>query len=167
MIRILGLDPGLRHTGWGVIDKDGPKIRFISAGVINPDETLTLAERLAELHEGLKKIIQDFKPDESAVEQTFVNINPTSTLKLGQARGVVILTPALFGVRVAEYTPNQIKKMIVGAGHADKNQVDMMVRTLLKTVPEHIPPDASDALAIALTHLHANRPAFGPSRLPL
>ena len=152
MIRILGLDPGLRHTGWGVIDKDGPKIRFISAGVINPDETLTLAERLAELHEGLKKIIQDFKPDESAVEQTFVNINPTSTLKLGQARGVVILTPALFGVRVAEYTPNQIKKMIVGAGHADKNQVDMMVRTLLKTVPEHIPPDASDALAIALCH---------------
>lgn len=152
MIRILGLDPGLRHTGWGVIDKDGPKIRFISAGVINPDETLTLAERLAELHKGLKKIIQDFKPDESAVEQTFVNINPTSTLKLGQARGVVILTPALFGVRVAEYTPNQIKKMIVGAGHADKNQVDMMVRTLLKTVPEHIPPDASDALAIALCH---------------
>jgi len=152
MIRILGLDPGLRHTGWGVIDKDGPKIRFISAGVINPDETLTLAERLAELHEGLKKIIQDFKPDESAVEQTFVNKNPTSTLKLGQARGVVILTPALFGVRVAEYTPNQIKKMIVGAGHADKNQVDMMVRTLLKTVPEHIPPDASDALAIALCH---------------
>lgn len=152
MIRILGLDPGLRHTGWGVIDKDGPKIRFISAGVINPDETLTLAERLAELHEGLKKIIQDFKPDESAVEQTFVNRNPTSTLKLGQARGVVILTPALFGVRVAEYTPNQIKKMIVGAGHADKNQVDMMVRTLLKTVPEHIPPDASDALAIALCH---------------
>lgn len=152
MIRILGLDPGLRHTGWGVIDKDGPKIRFISAGVINPDETLTLAERLAELHEGLKKIIQDFKPDESAVEQTFVNKNPTSTLKLGQARGVVILTPALFGVCVAEYTPNQIKKMIVGAGHADKNQVDMMVRTLLKTVPEHIPPDASDALAIALCH---------------
>ena len=152
MLRILGLDPGLRHTGWGVVDKDGSRLRFISAGVINPDDTLALSDRLAELHEGLKKIITDFSPDEVAVEETFVNKNPNSTLKLGQARGVVILTPALFGLRVAEYTPNQIKKMIVGAGHADKNQVDMMVRTLLKTVPEHIPPDASDALALALCH---------------
>ena len=152
MLRILGLDPGLRHTGWGVVDKEGPRFRFISAGVINPDDSLSLPERLAELHEGLKKIITDFSPDEAAVEETFVNKNPNSTLKLGHARGVVILTPALFGLRVAEYTPNQIKKMIAGAGHADKNQVDMMVRTLLKTVPEHIPPDASDALAIALCH---------------
>ena len=150
MLRILGLDPGLRHTGWGVIDKDGPKFRFISAGVINPNETLSLSERLAELHAGLKQVIADFSPDEAAVEETFVHKNPTSTLKLGQARGVVILTPALFNLPVAEYTPNQIKKMIVGAGHADKNQVDMMVRTLLKTVPEKIPPDASDALAIGL-----------------
>ena len=152
MIRLLGLDPGLRHTGWGLVDKEGPKFRFISAGVINPDETLSLPERLAELHESLKKLITEWKPDEAAVEETFVNKNPNSTLKLGQARGVVILTPALFGLPVSEYTPNQIKKMIVGAGHADKNQVDMMVRTLLKTVPEHIPPDASDALAIALCH---------------
>lgn len=152
MLRILGLDPGLRHTGWGVIDKDGPKFRFISAGVINPNETLSLSERLAELHAGLKQVIADFSPDEAAVEETFVNKNPTSTLKLGQARGVVILTPALFNLPVVEYTPNQIKKMIVGAGHADKNQVDMMVRTLLKTVPEKIPPDASDALAIGLCH---------------
>ena len=152
MIRILGLDPGLRHTGWGVVDKDGPRFRFISAGVINPNETLSLAERLAELHEGLKKVIADFSPDEVAVEETFVNKNPNSTLKLGQARGVVLLTPALFHLSVSEYTPNQIKKMIVGAGHADKKQVDMMVRTLLKTVPENISPDASDALAIALCH---------------
>ena len=152
MIRILGLDPGLRHTGWGVVEQDGPRFRFISAGVINPNETLTLAERLAELHEVLKKVIADFSPDEVSVEETFVNKNPNSTLKLGQARGVVILTPALFGLHVSEYTPNQIKKMIVGAGHADKKQVDMMVRTLLKTVPENIPPDASDALAIALCH---------------
>jgi len=152
MIRILGLDPGLRHTGWGVIEKDGPKFRFITAGVINPDDTLTLPERLAELHDSLKKVLSDFSPDEAAVEETFVNKNPNSTLKLGQARGVVILTPALFHIPVFEYTPNQIKKMVVGAGHADKNQVDMMVRTLLKTVPEHIPPDASDALAIALCH---------------
>ena len=152
MIRILGLDPGLRHTGWGVVEKDGPRFRFISAGVINPNDTLSLAERLAELHDGLKKVITDFSPDEVAVEETFVNKNPNSTLKLGQARGVVILTPALFHLPVSEYTPNQIKKMIVGAGHADKKQVDMMVRTLLKTVPEHMPPDASDALAIALCH---------------
>ena len=152
MLRVLGLDPGLRHTGWGIVDKEGPKLRFISAGVINPNETLSLAERLAELHEGLKKVIADFSPDEVAVEETFVNKNPNSTLKLGQARGVVLLTPALFNIRVSEYTPNQVKKMVVGAGHADKNQVDMMVRTLLKTVPEHIPPDASDALAMAICH---------------
>lgn len=152
MLRILGLDPGLRHTGWGIIDQDGPKIRFIAAGVINPNDKNALSDRLAELHKNLKKIIIDFTPDETAVEETFVNKNPNSTLKLGQARGVVLLTPALFHLPVAEYTPNQIKKMIVGAGHADKKQVDMMVRTLLKTVPEKIPPDASDALAIALCH---------------
>lgn len=151
-VRILGLDPGLRHTGWGVIEKDGTRLRFIAAGVINPDETRALSDRLAELYKQLHQVIEDFSPDEAAVEETFVNKNPTSTLKLGQARGVVLLVPALKGLRVAEYTPNQIKKMVVGAGHADKNQVDMMVRTLLKTVPEHIPPDASDALAIALCH---------------
>jgi len=160
MLRVLGLDPGLRHTGWGVVDKEGPKLRFISAGVINPDDKLSLAERLADLHEGLKKVISDFAPDEVAVEETFVNKNPNSTLKLGQARGVVILTPALFNIRVAEYTPNHIKKMVVGAGHADKNQVDMMVRTLLKTVPEHIPPDASDALAIAICHCFMRPPTM-------
>lgn len=152
MIRILGLDPGLRHTGWGVIEKDGARLRFIAGGVINPSTEGDLSDRLAELHAELKKIIESYEPDEVSVEQTFVNNNPTSTLKLGQARGVVILTPALYQLRVAEYTPNQIKKMIVGAGHADKKQVDMMVRTLLKTVPEHIPADASDALAIALCH---------------
>ncbi len=152
MIRILGLDPGLRHTGWGVIEKDGTRFRFIAGGVINPSTEGDLADRLAELHQEIKKIIESYEPDESAVEQTFVNNNPTSTLKLGQARGVVLLTPALYHIPVAEYTPNQIKKMIVGTGHADKKQVDMMVRTLLKTVPEHIPADASDALAIALCH---------------
>lgn len=152
MLRILGLDPGLRHTGWGVIEKDGTRLRFIAGGVINPIETGELANRLADLHQNLKQIIEMYQPDEAAVEQTFVNNNPTSTLKLGQARGVVLLTPALYQIFVAEYTPNQIKKMIVGAGHADKKQVDMMVRTLLKTVPEKIPADASDALAIALCH---------------
>lgn len=151
-VRILGLDPGLRHTGWGIIDKEGAKVKFIAAGVINPDTTLDLAERLAELHGCLRKVITQWCPDEAAVEETFVNKNPTSTLKLGQARGVVLLAPAIHGIQVAEYTPNQIKKMVVGAGHAEKTQVDLMVHTLLKDVPDKMPADASDALAIALCH---------------
>lgn len=151
-VRILGLDPGLRHTGWGIIDKEGAKVKFVAAGVVNPDTTLDLADRLAELHGCLRKIITQWCPDEAAVEETFVNKNPTSTLKLGQARGVVLLAPAIHGIKVAEYTPNQIKKMVVGAGHAEKSQVDLMVHTLLKDVPSEMPPDASDALAIALCH---------------
>ncbi len=151
-VRILGLDPGLRHTGWGIIDKEGSRVTFVAAGVINPDTTLDLADRLAELHGCLRKVITQWCPDEAAVEETFVNKNPTSTLKLGQARGVVLLAPAIHGIKVAEYTPNQIKKMVVGAGHAEKSQVDLMVRTLLKTAPEKMPPDASDALAIAICH---------------
>lgn len=151
-VRILGLDPGLRHTGWGIIDKEGSRLTFVAAGVINPDTTLDLADRLAELHGCLRKVITQWCPDEAAVEETFVNKNPTSTLKLGQARGVVLLAPAIHGIKVAEYTPNQIKKMVVGAGHAEKSQVDLMVRTLLKTAPEKMPPDASDALAIAICH---------------
>lgn len=152
VIRILGLDPGLRHTGWGIIEKEGTHLKFIAAGVINPDTTPDLPERLAELHRSLVKLLADWTPDEAAVEETFVNKNPSSTLKLGQARGVVLLAPALAGLPVAEYTPNQIKKMVVGSGHAEKSQVDMMVRTLLRTAPEKMPPDASDALAIALCH---------------
>ncbi len=151
-MRILGLDPGLRHTGWGLVDKQGSHFIFVAAGVINPDEKLPLANRLFELHESLKKLIEEWKPDTAAVEETFVNKNPNSTLKLGQARGVVLMTPAIYGLNVGEYTPNQIKKTITGVGHAEKKQVDMMVRTLLKTVPQNIPADASDALAIALTH---------------
>ena len=152
MVRILGLDPGLRHTGWGVIEKNGSRLTFIAAGVINPNDKNELSVRLSELHINLKQVLESYAPDEAAVEETFVNKNPNSTLKLGQARGVVLLTPALYNIPVAEYTPNQIKKMVVGVGHADKTQVDMMVRTLLKSVPEKIPPDAADALAIALCH---------------
>jgi len=151
-MRILGLDPGLRHTGWGLIDKQGSRLSFVAAGVINPDDKLPLANRLMEIHTTLKQVIQDWQPDTAAVEETFVNKNPSSTLKLGQARGIVLMTPALMGLSVGEYTPNQIKKTITGVGHAEKTQVDMMVRTLLKTVPEGMPPDAADALAIALTH---------------
>lgn len=151
-MRILGLDPGLRHTGWGLIEKEGSKVTFVAAGVISAQTDLTLAERLAEIHTAITQVILDFHPDEAAIEETFVNKNPTSTLKLGQARGAIILAPAEHQISVAEYTPNQIKKMVVGIGHADKNQVDMMVRRMLPTLPEHIPPDASDALAVALCH---------------
>lgn len=151
-MRIIGLDPGLRHTGWGVIDKQGARLSFVAAGVISVPTEGALAERLARLHELLSAIVDQYKPDEAAVEETFVNVNPASTLKLGQARGVVLMTPAQKGLPVAEYTPNQIKKMIVGVGHAEKPQVDMMMRRLLPTVPEKIPADASDALAIALCH---------------
>lgn len=151
-MRILGLDPGLRHTGWGIIDKSGSSIRFVAAGVISADTDLTLAERLAQIHDALVKVITEYAPQEAAIEETFVNVNPTSTLKLGQARGVAILTPALYKIPVAEYTPNQIKKMIVGVGHAAKPQVDLMVRQMMPTLPDKLPPDAADALAIALCH---------------
>lgn len=157
MIRVLGLDPGLRNTGWSILEKDGPKIRFVAAGVLHSNEKNTLPERLVELHQGVLKIVESYEPDEAAIEEIFVNMNPNSTLKLGQARAAVMLAPALKGLRVGEYTPNQIKKMIVGTGHADKAQVDMMVRSLLKTVPEKIPPDASDAIGIALCHLFMYR----------
>lgn len=153
IVRVLGLDPGLRNTGWSILEKDGSKIRFIAAGVLHSNEKNTLPERLAELHQGVLKIVESYAPDEAAIEEIFVNMNPNSTLKLGQARAAVMLAPAVKGLRVGEYTPNQIKKMIVGTGHADKAQVDMMVRSLLKTVPEKIPPDASDAIGIALCHL--------------
>ena len=155
-MRILGLDPGLRHTGWGVIDKTGNRFTFIGAGVINPDVDLDLACRLAELHASLEKVIKEFCPDTVSVEETFVNKNPNSTLKLGQARGVVLMTPASLGIPVAEYTPNQIKKTITGVGHAEKHQVDMMIHRLIANVPEKMPPDASDALAIALCHAFQN-----------
>ena len=151
-MRIIGIDPGLRHTGWGIIDKDGSRVSFVAAGVINANTETALSERLAEIFTSLGQIIDEYKPQEAAVEEVFVNVNPTSTLKLGQARGIALLTPAIRKIPVSEYTPNQIKKMIVGVGHAEKTQVDMMVRTLLKTVPQGIPPDASDALAIAITH---------------
>ncbi len=149
---ILGIDPGLRHTGWGLVQKDQSRLVFVSAGLINADSSLALAERLAEIYESLVRVIDTFHPQEAAIEETFVNKNPNSTLKLGQARGVALLAPAMRHISVSEYTPNQIKKMVVGAGHADKNQVDMMVRKLLPTVPDNIPADSSDALAIALCH---------------
>jgi crossover junction endodeoxyribonuclease RuvC len=152
-VRILGIDPGLRRTGWGVIESDGNRLIFVGCGSIEPPNGLPLASRLLAIHEGLAKILGDFQPAEAAVEQTFVNKDGVATLKLGQARGVAMLGPAMFGIAVAEYAPNQVKKTVVGAGHADKSQILVMLKILLpKADPKS--PDAADALAIAITHAH-------------
>src|SRR6476659_5029769 len=152
-VRILGIDPGLRRTGWGVVEIDGNRLSFVGCGSVEPPENLPLARRLLAIHEGLAKVLGDYQPAEAAVEQTFVNKDGVATLKLGQARGVAMLAPAMFGISVAEYAPNQVKKTVVGAGHADKHQIAMMLKILL---PKAEPPsaDAADALAIAITHAH-------------
>jgi crossover junction endodeoxyribonuclease RuvC len=152
-MRLLGLDPGLQHTGWGVIEAVGSRLTFVACGTVNSTPTRPLAERLVELHDGLRAVIDEWEPVEAAVEETFVNKNPTSTLKLGLARGVVLLTPALFQLKVAEYPANLVKKSVVGAGHAAKEQVQMMVRVLLPASSAGT-PDAADALAVAICHAH-------------
>jgi crossover junction endodeoxyribonuclease RuvC len=152
-IRILGIDPGLRRTGWGVIAATGNRIAFIACGVVAPEDSLELAQRLAALHRGLAAVIAEHAPDEAAVEATFVNGNAASTLKLGQARGIALLAPAQAGLAVAEYAPNLVKKTVVGVGHADKRQIGAMVRVLLPRA-ETRGADAADALAIAITHAH-------------
>src|SRR6202171_4439027 len=150
---ILATDPARRRTGGGVIEIDGNRRPFVGCGSVEPPEGLPLASRLLAIHEGLAAVLGDFKPAEAAVEQTFVNKDGVATLKLGQARGVAMLAPAMFGILVAEYAPNQVKKTVVGAGHADKNQIAMMLKILLpKAEPKS--PDAADALAIAITHAH-------------
>jgi crossover junction endodeoxyribonuclease RuvC len=153
MMRLLGLDPGLRHTGWGVIDADGNRLRHVADGVVHSHDGRALAERLVELFRGLNSVLDRFAPAAAAVEETFVNKNPASTLKLGVARGVVLLVPAERGIPVHEYSANLIKKSVVGAGHADKAQVQMMVRRLLPGC-EIASPDAADALAVAICHAH-------------
>jgi crossover junction endodeoxyribonuclease RuvC len=152
-VRILGIDPGLRRTGWGVVETDGNRLSFIGCGSVEPEDDLPLSRRLLAIHDGLAAVLADFKPAEAAVEQTFVNKDGVATLKLGQARGVAMLAPAMFGISVAEYAPNQVKKTVVGAGHADKNQVLMMLKILLPRA-EPQSADAADALAIAITHAH-------------
>jgi len=152
-VRIIGIDPGLRRTGWGVIEIDGNRLTFIGCGSVEPPDTLPLAGRLLGIHEGLARVLAEFAPMEAAVEHTFVNKDGVATLKLGQARGIAMLAPALVGISVAEYAPNQVKKTVVGAGHADKNQIQMMLKILLpKAEPKSA--DAADALAIAITHAH-------------
>jgi crossover junction endodeoxyribonuclease RuvC len=150
-IRILGVDPGLRRTGWGVVAAEGTRLSFVAAGVIRSDETTPLARRLAALHAGLCAVIEAHAPHEAAVEETFVSTNPHSTLKLGQARGVAMLVPALAGLEVAEYAPNLVKKTVVGSGHAEKRQIQAMIAVLLPSA-RVTGADAADALAVAICH---------------
>ncbi|MCO5162118.1 MAG: crossover junction endodeoxyribonuclease RuvC [Mesorhizobium sp.] len=152
-IRIIGLDPGLRRTGWGVVESQGNALRFIASGTVTSNEKDDLAARLCQLHDGIGAVIASHSPDEAAVEQTFVNANPSSTLKLGQARGIAMLVPARAGLRVAEYAPNAVKKSVIGVGHGDKAQIRMMVRVLLPKATFES-DDAADALAIAICHAH-------------
>ncbi len=152
-IRILGIDPGLRRTGWGVIEMAGTSLSFVGAGSVTSNDKLSLAERLLQLHEGLCAVLDAQVPHEAAVEQTFVNRDATATLKLGQARGIALLVPASRGLNVAEYAPNLVKKTVVGAGHGDKKQIRMMVSVLLPKAKVDS-DDAADALAIAITHAH-------------
>src|SRR6266566_6285156 len=152
-MRVLGLDPGLRHTGWGVIDVAGNRLSHVADGVVHAATDQPLAVRLVSLFRQITSVVERFRPDEAAVEETFVNKNAASTLKLGVARGVVLLAPAERGLPVAEYSANMVKKSVVGAGHAEKEQVQMMVRRLLPgcAITE---ADAADALAVAICHAH-------------
>jgi len=165
--RILGVDPGLNRTGWGVIDCEDNRLRHVAHGVVTSDPADELAHRLSSLYGELAKLIVVWSPDEAAVEEVFVNRNPASTLKLGMARGVALLAPAMAGLPVAEYAANLIKKSVVGTGHADKVQVAMMVAMLLPG--SNAKADAADALAVAICHAHhRNSPAALAARsLPL
>lgn len=151
-MRVLGIDPGLRNLGWGVIDIVGARITHVANGICHSAGE-DLAPRLLSLHSQLTEVLRLYQPDHAAVEQTFVNKDAVATLKLGQARGIALLVPAQAGLDVGEYAPNAVKKAVVGAGHADKAQIDHMIRL-------HLPgvvlagPDAADALAIAICHAH-------------
>jgi crossover junction endodeoxyribonuclease RuvC len=152
-MRLLGLDPGLRVTGWGIVEADGNRLSHIADGALKIDARASLAERLSNLYGELQRVLDLHRPHEAAVEETFVNRNPASALKLGQARGVVLLAPAEFGIPVAEYSANVVKKSVVGAGHADKQQIMAMVRMLLPGCAAAT-ADAADALAVAICHAH-------------
>lgn len=155
-IRILGLDPGLRRTGWGVIAVEGARLAYVASGVATSGAGQSLALRLKQLHDQLADVLRAWSPDEAAVEETFVSKDAQATLKLGQARAVALLAPALAGLPVTEYGANQVKKTVVGVGHAEKEQVQAMVRMLLpKADPKSA--DAADALAIAICHAHHRR----------
>jgi len=167
MVRLLGIDPGLRFTGWGLIDIDGNRLRHVADGVIATDNTYPVPDRLKMLHDALMALLRLHRPDEAAVEETYVNRNGTATLKLGYARGVALLTPALAGVPVTEYAAKTVKMAVVGTGGADKAQVAMMVNRLLPGAVLRR-ADASDALAVAICHAHhrSSRLAWSVPALP-
>lgn len=152
-MRVLGIDPGLENTGWGIIESKGSRLSFIAAGVVRTRLSEPIARRLLKIDEDLSRILKDWEPDTSAIEETFVNKNAASSLKLGQARGVAMLVPARYGIEVAEYSANLIKKSVVGSGHAAKDQVGMMVKILLPGCGD-MAADAADALAVAICHAH-------------
>lgn len=153
-MRVLGIDPGLRNLGWGVIDVSGPRITHVANGICHSDaEDGSLAQRLCSLHSQLTAVLREYAPETAAVEHTFVNKDAVATLKLGQARGIALLVPAQFGLAVGEYAPNAVKKTVVGVGHAAKVQIDHMVRLHLPGV-KIAGPDAADALAVAICHAH-------------
>jgi len=155
-LRILGLDPGLRHTGWGVVAVDGARVSHVAHGVIAPKDSLDFAERLLILFEGVRQVIAQHAPDEAAVEETFMNNNARSALKLGHARACCLIAPAQAGLTVSEYAATVVKKAVVGTGAADKAQVGFMIRRLLPTAGDTT-ADAADALAVAIAHAHARR----------
>jgi crossover junction endodeoxyribonuclease RuvC len=165
MVRLLGIDPGLRFTGWGLIDVDGNRLKHIADGVIATDSDGPVPVRLKTLHEALMALLDQHRPAEAAVEETYVNRNGSATLKLGYARGVALLTPALAGIPVTEYAAKTVKMAVVGTGGAEKDQVTMMVRRLLPGATLR-KADAADALAVAICHAHhrSSRLAWSAAR---
>ena len=152
-VRILGLDPGLVRTGWGVIDVLGNKLTHVAHGVLAPQTSLPMPQRLLQLYNGVVEVLEEHEPNEVSVEETFSNVNPDSTIKLGHARGVIMVPPGKAGLLVAEYAAREVKKALVGTGAADKTQVAFMVRRLLPG-SDLRSGDAADALAVAITHAH-------------
>ena len=152
-MRVIGLDPGLRCTGWGVIEAEANRLRHVANGTVESDAARDVATRLMQLHEALADVVSEFTPEEAAIEVTLANRNPVSTLKLGMARGTALLTAALAHLPVAEYQPTMVKRSVVGTGRAGKDQVAMMVRQLLPGCGV-ASADAADALAVAICHAH-------------
>lgn len=159
MIRILGLDPGLTRTGWGIIDCTPNTLMYVAHGVIVTAPSTPLSTRLCALHQGILDVVQTYSPQQASVEEIFLNKNPHSTLKLGMARGVVLLAPASQGLLIREYSPNTIKKTVVGTGHAQKTQISYMLTYLLPQAGP-VKADAADALAIAICHAYHRDKGF-------
>ncbi len=153
-MRVLGIDPGLQKTGWGIIEAVDNRLHFVSYGLIKTDPGAPLAQRLCQIDVGMQEVLSTWKPDEAAIEETFVNMNAASSLKLQCARGVAMVVPARFGLPVHEYAANLVKKSVVGNDHASKAQVEMMVRTLMPKIGQTIGADEADAIAVAICHAH-------------